>query len=432
MRSALGSCLVGFVFLAGLSILAQQPAKSTAPPKKASPAAKAAPKALPPPPAANAARLYPAFSGYDSVLLRRPPAGSPGSCLEQTDWVRKLEGDLTGTQYTISLKARSDLPRRRFDQSIREEEIPPGKIRASILLRRQPSASEPLPPHYVEKLREWGEKNAEAGAPPQPDPADYKKWHQWALSYGARPAEERVDMSKLPEAERMEASVKLANASLQTWPPTLESLDSAFRKQGLPARGEILLASAAFDTKGKQSLFTATLGGPDPEALPGDRLVLSVSQVEGYSCVATDSEGFVYIDIPSTTLTDSDLDAANRVYIITGTLVAKGGAPVAGKEVLFLPVDAEGNGLTTFGPPTAGGTMHMTNPRTKTNAQGRFTLRVAASFFNQSADPEMGRIQPVEPMGGGRLRHLGKGVDVRLTDKGAEQVNLGRVVVGLR
>ncbi|MCI0657586.1 MAG: hypothetical protein L0170_11025, partial [Acidobacteria bacterium] len=330
-------------------------------------------------------------------MLRRPPAGSPGSCLEQTDWSRKLEGDLTGTQYTISLKARSDLPRRKFDESIREDDIPPGKIRASILLRRQPSESEPPPPHYVEKLREWGEKNSEAGAPPQPDPADYQRWRQWALSYRARPAEEKMDFSKLSEAERMEAMAKLAQSSLQTWPPTLESLDSEFRKHGLPVRGEILLASAAFNTKGKQGLFTAMLEGPDPEALPGDRLVLSVSQVEGYSCVATDSEGFVYIDIPGTVLTDNDLDAANRVYLITGTLVTKAGAPVAGKEVLFLPVDAEGNGLTTFGPPSAGGTMRMTNPRAKTNAQGRFTLRVAASFFQQSADPDTGRVQPVEP-----------------------------------
>ena len=74
----------------------------------------------------------------------------------------------------------------------------------------------------------------------------------------------------------------------------------------------------------------------------------------------------------------------------------------------------------------------MTNPSAKTNAQGRFVLRVAASFFAQSADPATGRVQPVEAMGAGRLRHVGKGVDVKLASAVNKQINVGRVAFPVR
>jgi hypothetical protein len=341
-----------------------------------------------------------------------------------------LEGDLTGTQYSISLKARSDVA---LSEKILGRKIPPVKIRVSIFIKRPPGG--PLPPHYAEKLREWAKKYALPNAPPMPDPQNYEEWSRWANSYQNRPSYViKADPVKDPEAFRKEAQ-EWRRMNRESERPQLSDLDAEFRKQGLPVRGEILLASTVFDTEEKEKLLTATLEGTDPEALSGDELVLAIDQIdqiEGYPCVSTDSEGSVYIDIPETLLTETKIDAANRAYVITGTLVTKGGAPVANKEVLFLPVDASGNGLTTFGPPTVGGAMYMTNPRTNTNAQGRFTLRVAASFFQQSADPSSGRVQLVEPMGSGRLRHVGKGIAVKLTDKNATRIELGRVTVSLQ
>lgn len=427
MRGALKSCLLfGIVWLVSLTLLAQQPPKSPAPPKKTSSAAKApAKKVVPPPPAPNATRLYLAFSGYDAVLLLRPPADSPGSCLSKTEWTRKLEGDLTGTQYTISLKARSEVS----DSSVPDNQVPPGKILASLLIKRPGKG--PLPAHYLEKYREWAKTHVEPDAPPMPDPQD-SGFYMWSMRHIKRPSPiVKADPVKDPEGFRKEMDER-SRMAREAEPPNLSALDSEFRKQGLPVRGEILLARTTFDTQPKERPLTATLEGPDPETLPGDELVLSVEHVEGYSCVSTESDGSVYVDIPATPLTENSTDTANRVYVITGTLVTKAGAPVAAKEVLFLPVDAEGNGLTTFGPPSAGGRMHMTNPRAKTNAQGRFTLRVAARFFQDSADPTSGRVQPVEPMGGGRLRHLGKGIDVKLKEQSADRIDLGRVIVSLR
>jgi len=428
MRRAIVFCvLLGLVCLSCSILLGQQPSKSAAPPpKKAPPAAKAPAKVVVPPPAPGTTRLYPAFSGYDAILLLRPPSDSTGSCLPKTEWKRKLEGDLTGTQYSISLIARSDVP---LSEKIPASGIPAGKIRVTILLKRAPSG--PLPPHYAEKLREWAKKYAVPNAPPMPDPQNFEEWSRWANSYQNRPSPViKADPVKDPEGFRKEMQ-EWQRMSRESERPQLSDLDAEFRKQGLPVRGEILLASTVFDfdTEGKEKLLTATLEGPDPEFLAGDVLVLSVEQLEGYSCVGADSEGSVYIDIPESSFTENRMDAASRVYVITGTLVTKAGAPLANQEVLFLPVDASGNGLTTFGPPTSGGTMFMTNPRTKTNAQGRFTLRVAASDFQRSADPTTGRVQPVESMGSGRLRHVGKGIDVKLTDKIAERIELGRVVV---
>jgi len=442
MRRAIVFCvLLGLVCLSCSILLGQQPAKSSAPPPKKTPAAQSPTKVTPPAPGTT--RLYLAVNGYDDVLILRPPANSRGNCLRRQMWKRKLEGDLKGTQYAISLKASTDeVAYRRTVTAASKKQVHSAKIRASILVRRHTDSSlppgdrrmfsgdglserrveGPLPPYHVEKLREWAKANVREDAPPQPDPADYQRWRDWVFRNIKRPDSGKADPSK-PSGSPQSFSFVM---------PSLEELDDEARKQGLQARGEVLLASAVFETQAREKLLTAKFQGPDSELLPGDELIFWVDQLEGYSCVFSDSEGFVYIDIPETPLAENKLDAANRAYVITGTLVTKDGAPVANKEVLFLPVDASGNGLTTFGPPTAGGTMFMTNPRTKTNAQGRFTLRVAASFFQQSADPTSGRVQPVESMGSGRLRHVGKGVAVKLTDSNATRIDLGRVTVAFQ
>jgi hypothetical protein len=400
--------LSGAVCLGAATAQAQQPAK-TAPPKKAVPAAKAPARQTTPPPAPGTTRLYPAFRGYDKLLLLRPPSDSSGSCLQKTDWTRKLEGDLNGTAYAVSLRARSQMARPPIEGKVRESDIPPGKIRVSLWIKRE--TVKPLPSHYVERLNEWAKKYVSADAPPAPDPSDYDQWRLWASIHRDR-------FKRGPSTNLLEGME----------PPRLGQLDEEFRRQGLPVRGETLLASVVFDTQAREKLLRTTVEGPDPDAQAGDNLILSVEQLEGYSCVFADADGSVYVDLPKTPLTENEADAAHRVYVISGTLLNPAGEPLAGKEVLFLPVDAEGRGLTVFDAPST----VMANPSARTNAEGRFTLRVAARFFRQSAEPGTGRVQMVEPMGPGRLRDVGKGIPVKVGPPGETRINLGRVVVAAR
>jgi hypothetical protein len=200
------------------------------------------------------------------------------------------------------------------------------------------------------------------------------------------------------------------------------------------AEGETLLGSTTFDVTDSfpGTLKTATFEAPSHDAASQDVLILRLQQrvvgaTEEAACIAPDPFGSVYLDAPKTQTTYNADDEANRVYVLSGILTTRAGRPVANRSLMFFPVSASGTSLTVSGPPNQFGVLRRQNPTITTDSRGRFNMRVAARFFQQSADPSVGRLQVVD---GSRV--VSGAIPVKIADPDVSQVNLGKIWVVLK
>lgn len=109
---------------------------------------------------------------------------------------------------------------------------------------------------------------------------------------------------------------------------------------------------------------------------------------------------------------------------LTGVLAdAKG--PLANKIVRVGPTDAQGNMLAIRGLGASSG--QGTDPQATTDAQGRFTVAVARSFFRNQADDAIG-LRASTDIGAGRMSTSHAPAVVRF-DSRKDKVDLGRVVL---
>ena len=117
-------------------------------------------------------------------------------------------------------------------------------------------------------------------------------------------------------------------------------------------------------------------------------------------------------------------DAPPATLEISGVLAdAKG--PLANKIVRVGPTDAQGNMLAIRGLGASSG--QGTDPQATTDAQGRFTVAVARSFFRNQADDAIGLRASTE-IGAGRMSTSHAPAVVRF-DSRKDKVDLGRVVL---
>jgi hypothetical protein len=115
--------------------------------------------------------------------------------------------------------------------------------------------------------------------------------------------------------------------------------------------------------------------------------------------------------------------APQPTFEVTGVLAdAKG--PLANKIVRVGPLDAQGNMLAirNLGSGSAGTEGHSTS-----DAQGRFTVTVARSFFRNSPDDSIG-LRVSTDVGGGRMSTAHETAVVRI-DSTRDKVDAGRVVL---
>ena len=118
---------------------------------------------------------------------------------------------------------------------------------------------------------------------------------------------------------------------------------------------------------------------------------------------------------------------ASDAFELTGVMAdAKG--PLAGRVVTVSPLDSKGNPLRIRG--LSGATAGQgLNPRTTTDAAGRFTLQVPRSLFRGYRDGEAG-VGASEDLGGGRFSIAHETAIVKLDTK-QSKVDLGRVTLQL-
>ena len=109
---------------------------------------------------------------------------------------------------------------------------------------------------------------------------------------------------------------------------------------------------------------------------------------------------------------------------VTGVLAdAKG--PLANKIVRVGPLDAQGNMLAIRGLGASSG--QGTDPQATSDAQGRFSIVVARSFFRNQADDSIG-IRVSTDIGGGRMSTAHK-IAVARFDSRLQKADVGRVVL---
>jgi hypothetical protein len=115
--------------------------------------------------------------------------------------------------------------------------------------------------------------------------------------------------------------------------------------------------------------------------------------------------------------------APSPTFEITGTLADAHG-PLGNKIVRVGPVDAQGNMLAirNLGTGSAGADGMVTS-----DAQGRFSITVARSFFRNSAGDSLG-LRVSTDMGGGRMSTAHETAIVRI-DSTKDKVDAGRVVL---
>ncbi len=117
-------------------------------------------------------------------------------------------------------------------------------------------------------------------------------------------------------------------------------------------------------------------------------------------------------------------DATAPMLEISGVLADANG-PLAGKVVRVGPLDANGNMLMIRS--LAGSSGPGTNPQATTDAQGRFSVTVARSFFRGSSDGGLG-LAAYTDLGGGRMSTSHENAVVKLDTK-KDKVDVGRVVL---
>ena len=116
--------------------------------------------------------------------------------------------------------------------------------------------------------------------------------------------------------------------------------------------------------------------------------------------------------------------AAPPTIEVTGVLAdAKG--PLANKIVRVGPLDAQGNILAIRGLGASSG--QGTDPQATSDAQGRFSIVVARSFFRNQAGDSIG-VRVSTDIGGGRMSTAHK-VAVARFDSRLQKVELGRLVL---
>ena len=109
---------------------------------------------------------------------------------------------------------------------------------------------------------------------------------------------------------------------------------------------------------------------------------------------------------------------------VTGSLADARG-PLANMIVRVGPTDAQGNMLAIRG--LGASSAQGTDPQATTDAQGRFSVTVARSFFRNQPDDAIG-LRASTDMGGGRMSTSHAPAVVRF-DSSKDKVDVGRVVL---
>jgi hypothetical protein len=129
------------------------------------------------------------------------------------------------------------------------------------------------------------------------------------------------------------------------------------------------------------------------------------------------------IAVASVAVAQKKEPAPKPTFEVTG-VIADASGPLANKIVRVGPLDAKGNmlGIRNLGTGSAGADGMVTS-----DAQGRFSITVARSFFGNKPDDSLG-LRVSTDVGGGRMSTAHETAVVRI-DSTKDKVDAGRVVL---